>query len=832
MHNNKYVMNKVTNALVGLFALIILSSSSCEKKDYELDQDFNSGWAFNKGDVDGVEDIDFDDSNWRKVTLPHDWAIEGPFSNEYNARTGGLPVHGIGWYRKHFTVDEKHVNKIISIEFDGVMSNSEVWVNGNHVGTRPNGYIGFEYDITKYINLGKVNVIVVKAAPEDLGARWYTGAGIYRNVRLKINNKVHIPQYGTYITTPKITSESAIVNIETSVVNNTNSETSAHLVTCIIDPNGVEVAKSTKDIIVQKGKTGIASVDLAVKAPILWEIYQPNLYKTVSEIVIKGEVVDHYETTFGIRDIEFSRDKGFQLNGKTVKLEGVCMHHDQGALGAAINYRAKERQIEIMKSMGVNAIRTSHNPPSPELLQICDKMGIVVQVEAFDEWKLGKVENGYHKYFDMWHERDLTDMIKRDRNHACVIMWSIGNEILEQSRKDGWKLTKHLNDICHRVDPTRPTTAGFNYFPAPFKNKLANYIDIVGMNYWPLNYQEILDENPNMIVYGSETSSQTSSRGVYHLPIEPMHQHSTNHVSSYDGTVGPPWAYPPDVEFEQQEKVTSSLGEFMWTGIDYLGEPTPYGGRDNSTNGYWNDDWPSRSSYFAPVDLAGFPKDRYYLYQSQWTEEPMVHVLPHWNWEGKEGDIIPVYSYTNCDEVELFVNGKSMGKKVKGFDLTPIPAEFHFFEKGTYESKYRLSWEVPYQAGNIKVVAYKDGKAEATKVIHTAGKPDRIELEVDRDAITADGTDLSFITARILDKDGNFCPMADNRITFSVEGFGILAATDNGDQTSLESFQADNKKAFNGMCLAIIKATNSAGTINVKASAKGISGASISIVTK
>ncbi|GAF02761.1 glycoside hydrolase family 2 TIM barrel-domain containing protein [Saccharicrinis fermentans] len=334
-------------------------------------------------------------------------------------------------------------------------------------------------------------------------------------------------------------------------------------------------------------------------------------------------------------------------------------------------------------------------PPSPELLEICDKLGIVVLVEAFDEWELGKVPNGYSKHFKRWHERDLRDMIKRDRNHPSVIMWSIGNEILEQSKKDGWKITKRLTDICHDEDPTRPTTAGFNYYPAPFKNKLADYVDIIGMNYWPLNYQEILDMNPNYMVYGSETSSQTSSRGVYHLPIEAMPKIETNQVSSYDAIVGPPWAYPPDVEFEQQEKVERSLGEFMWTGFDYLGEPTPYGGRDNSTHGYWNDNWPSHSSYFAPVDLCGFPKDRYYLYQSQWTSKPMVHVLPHWNWQEKEGDTIPVFAYTNCDEVELFVNEKSMGRKVKGVDLTPIPAEFHFFEKGTYMSKYRLSWKVP-----------------------------------------------------------------------------------------------------------------------------------------
>ncbi len=813
-------------------AVFAFGLGACQQSSSIPDQDFNKDWLFFKGEYEKAEKADLDDSAWRKLNLPHDWAIEGPFSNENNARTGGLPVHGTGWYRKHFQVEEKFSDKEIAIEFDGAMNNAHVWVNGEFAGNRPYGYIGFELNITPFIKFGEDNVIAVRLSPEDLSARWYPGAGIYRNVRIKINNKLHIPQWGTKIRTPHITDKNASVEITTSVCNQSKSQQTAKLETILIDAKGNEVCTTNSDIIIQAETTGYVDQKMNIENPLRWDLETPHLYKAVSNIYLKGKLIDRFETNFGVRSIQFSSENGFQLNGRTVKLNGVCMHHDLGPLGAAVNYRATERQMQIMKSMGVNALRTSHNPPSPEILQICDKLGIVVQVEAFDEWQMGKVPNGYNKYFDQWHEKDLRDMIKRDRNHPSVIMWSIGNEILEQSRKDGWKIAKKLTDICHDEDSTRPSTAGFNYYPAPFTNKLAKYVDIVGMNYWPLNYTEILEKNPDMIVYGSETSSQTSSRGVYHFPIEAKEKHETNQVSSYDVTVGPPWAYPPDVEFEQQEKETRSLGEFMWTGFDYLGEPTPYGGKDNSTNGYWNADWPSRSSYFAPVDLCGFPKDRYFLYQSQWTKEPMVHVLPHWNWENKTGDTIPVMAYTNCDEVELFVNGKSYGKKVKGVDLTPIPAEFHFFEKGTYYSKYRLSWNVPYQAGELKVVGYQNGKKQAEKTIKTAGKPYQIKLIADRSNIKADAKDLSFISVRVEDKDGNLCPKANDLINFTVDGKGSIAAVGNGDATSTEPYQANYRNAFNGLCLLIVKSTDKAGKIRITASSNGLQAQEIVLNTK
>lgn len=826
------LFKKTIIPVISSFLLLVIFSCKNQQTLVEEDQNFNANWLFQKDTLAGAEAISYDDQQWEKVNLPHDWAISGPFDRKYNARTGGLPVYGEAWYRKHFTVDKAFAQKQVSIEFDGAMSNAKVYLNGEFVGERPYGYIGFELNLTPFIKFGEENVLAVKLAPEDLSQRWYPGAGLYRNVRLKYNESVHIPQWGTYITTPTVSAEKSIVKIETTIKNTQDINVNGVLVTTILNADGEVVATQSTEFTADSKSAVVESQEIEVVNPVLWDLDAPVLYKAISKVQLNDVIVDDYTTDFGIRTIEFSKDKGFLLNGKAVEMNGVCMHHDLGPLGAAVNYRATERQMQIMKSMGTNALRTSHNPPSPEMLQVCDKLGIVVIVEAFDEWQMAKVPNGYHKYFDEWHEKDLRDMIKRDRNHPSVIMWSIGNEILEQSKPDGWKLTKHLNDICHDEDITRPTTIGFNYFPAPFKNKLAYEVDIVGMNYWPENYGDILKENPDMILYGSETSSQTSSRGIYHLPIEFTEKHETNHVTSYDVIVGPPWAYPPDVEFDAQAKEPRSLGEFIWTGFDYLGEPTPYGGRDNSTHGYWNDDWPSHSSYFAPVDLCGFPKDRFYLYQSQWTTEPMVHVLPHWNWEGKEGETIPVFSYTNCEEVELFVNGKSFGKKVKGKDFTEIPAEYHEFEKGMYKTKYRLSWNVPYQPGSLKVVGYIGGKEVTSKEIKTAGAPSKINVIADRTEIDADGNDLSFITVRVEDAEGNLCPNAANLVQFSIEGAGVIEAVGNGDQTSLTSFKGKEMNAFSGLCMVIIRSTEKAGKITVTAKSSNLKAGIVAVTTK
>ncbi|MEK9529979.1 MAG: DUF4982 domain-containing protein, partial [Flavobacteriaceae bacterium] len=472
----------------------------------------------------------------------------------------------------------------------------------------------------------------------------------------------------------------------------------------------------------------------------------------------------------------------------------------------------------------------------PEQVQLCDQMGLMIQVEAFDVWQMAKVKNDYSKHFDKWHERDLRDMIRTFRNSPSVVMWSIGNEILEQAHKTkGREIAHKLADICRDEDSTRPVTAGFNYYPAPINNGLAEALDVVGWNYKPRKYEEVVEKHPDWIVYGSETASTVSSRGTYHLPIEKYEKHESLQITSYD-FIGPPWAYPPDIEFEALEKTPNNLGEFIWTGFDYLGEPTPYGGKDNSTNGYWNGDWPARSSYFGAVDLCGLPKDRFYLYQSQWTSAPMVHVLPHWNWEGKENEIIPVFSYTNAEEVELFVNGKSFGKKRKGMDKAPIPINFIDWEggryTGTFMSPYRLMWEVPYQPGSIEVIAYTNGERVATKRIHTATKPAKIELVPDRTVLNADGQDISFITVRITDKDGNLCPNADNLVKFSVSDLGTIAAVGNGDPATTAAFQSNKRKAFNGQCMLMVKTTKTSGSITVQATSDTLQTASVSLTVE
>lgn len=796
------------------------------------DINFNESWTFFNAEAEGAEKVDFDDSKWRKLNLPHDWAIEGPFDKKYNARAGGLPFHGTGWYRKSFKVPATAKNKVVRVEFEGAMYDAHVWVNGQLVGNRPYGYIGFEFDISKYLKYGDVeNVIAVRLRPQDFSSRWYPGAGLYRSVWLKIDEQVHVGQWGSYVTTPTVTEKLAVIQNETTVVNKSNQAVKVNVKHEYFDPKGKSVATVEEDISIEANTSAISALYAKVKNPIRWDIYQPNLYNTVTTVTQNKKVVDVYETKIGLRSIAYTTD-GFFLNGKKVRFNGVCLHHDNGALGSAVYKRADERKLQIMIDMGVNAIRTSHNPPSREFLELCDELGLVVLDEAFDVWKMEKVENGYNVYFDEWAERDLKDMIKRDRNHPSVIMWSIGNEIIEQKdRKNGWKVAKQLNDYCKEIDPTRPTSAGFNHYSAPYDNNMAQQVDIAGANYKPSKYKELSSNYPELPLYGSETSSCTSSRGIYHLPIEKYKTHESLHVTSYD-IVGPPWAYPPDIEFHFQELNPRVMGEFIWTGFDYLGEPTPYGGKDNSTNGYWNGDWPSHASYFGAVDMCGFPKDRFYLYQSQWSTKPMIHLLPHWNWKGMEGKTIPVYCYTNLDEAELFVNGKSMGKKVKGKDLTEIKVGFLRYEPKTFKSKYRLSWDVPYQAGNIKVVGYKNGKVVKEEQIFTAGKPAKVSVSVDRKEIAADGSDLAYVTVRIEDKNGNLCPNADNLVNFSVKGAGELLAVDNGNQISLESFQANHRKAFSGMCLAVIKSSKKAGTIKLTAKSKSLRSASVRIVTK
>jgi beta-galactosidase len=825
-------MEKVLK-IVGLVIFVMTSLMTTHAQN-RVRESFNQDWLFSKGETGGEETVDFRDSDWRELDLPHDWAIEGPFDQSHDARTGGLPVYGTAWYRKHFFIGEDQKGKSITIEFDGVMNNAEVFLNGEKVGARPFGYIGFQVDLTPHIRLGEENVIAVRVNPEELSARWYPGAGIYRNVWLETKAPVHVAHWGTYITTPEVSQSEARVSIETTIQKSKMQQGDFVLNTRVENPEGELVAEGNTSFSFSDTDTAVVNQSLTVKNPLLWDTEAPHLYTARSVIRQGGKDIDNYSTEFGIRTIEYSAEKGFLLNGRPFRFKGVCLHHDLGPLGAAVNYRATERQLEIMKEMGVNAIRTSHNPPSPEQLELCDKMGLLVQVEAFDEWKTGKVENGYSKVWDQWHETDLRDMIRRDRNHPSVVMWSIGNEIREQQRKHGGEMAHMLTEICHDEDPTRPVTAGFNNYPQSVDNGFAGAIDLVGFNYKPTQYNNLLWKHPDWIVYGSETSSCVSSRGVYHLPLENYDKHESKQITSYD-IVSPPWAYPPDFEIFAQETMTRSLGEFVWTGFDYLGEPTPYNGRDNETHGKWTGDWPARSSYFGIVDLCGFPKDRFYFYQSVWTDDPMVHILPHWNWEETGHDSIPVFCYTNCDEAELFLNGQSLGKKVMGKDKTTIPAVFNWWKKPetTWDSPYRLSWNVKYEPGELKVVAWKDGEVAARKTIVTAGKPAQVNLVPDRKVIQADGYDLSFITVRIEDNEGNICPLADNLVKFKVKGPATIAAVGNGNAATTEPFQADYRKAFNGLCMLIIKSeAGKSGKVRITAESDRLKSGQVQVITQ
>ena len=820
-------MKKTILILIVILANIVGYSTERES--------FNEGWKFLNENCDGGETIGYDDSNWRELNLPHDWAIEGDFDIKHNARTGGLPVNGTGWYRKKFMMPASSEGKNVNILFDGAMNDAHIWINGKFVGNRPYGYASFSFDISSYLHYGeKENVIAVRLQPEDLSSRWYPGAGIYRNVWLYVDNPIHIPIWGTEVTTPTVTDKLAVVQIQTKIKNNSKLPENAIVkYTILSTDNKIAGQKNSISVDIAAESDNSTGNWINIENPQLWDIDSPHLYSLKSELFVNDKLVDETITKFGIRSIHYDTT-GFYLNGRKVRFNGVCLHHDNGPLGGAFNRRADERKLEIMKEMGANAIRTSHNPPAPEFLDLCDSLGLLVIDEMFDGWKMPKTEKDYGLDFEEWGLRDLEDIMLRDKNHPSIVMWSIGNEVLEQiqEKSNGWVMAKELAAKTRAIDPTRPSTIGFNYYPQPFIYNMAQQLDVVGLNYKPVKYKPTKEKYPDLIIYGSETSSCTSSRGVYHLPIEKYKKHPSKQVTSYD-IIGPPWAYPPDIEFHFLEENPTSLGEFIWTGFDYLGEPTPYGGSDNFTNGYWNDDWPSRSSYFGAVDLAGLPKDRFYLYQSQWSEEPMVHLLPHWNWEGMEGEIIPVYAYTNCDEAELFLNGKSLGKRVKGKDLTTIKVKFNDYADSVFHSPYRLSWNVPYEKGELKVIAYKDGKATKEKVIKTAGKPYRVKLEIDRQEILADGKDLVYATVTIVDKKGVPCPNADNLVKFHTLGVGEVIAVGNGDATSTASFKVNYRNAFSGKCIAIIQSKkNQAGKIRLTASSSRLKSDIIELYSK
>ena len=823
--------------------LLILLSISCTEDKSRTVSSFNEGWRFYLGDNAEASSSGFDDRGWRQLDLPHDWAIEGAFSGEHPSGSGGgaLPG-GTGWYRKRFVADEELKGRKVFIDFDGVYMNSEVWINGYYLGKRPYGYISFRYDLTPHLLLGAENVIAVKVDnSEQPNSRWYSGCGIYRNVWLTVVNPVYVDHWGTFVTTPEISDESAVVNVATRLKNDTHGVVVVQLRTSIVDTSGNRVATTESDEELEAGGGVEITQRLQVDHPERWTIENPNLYTVVSEIIQDGKEIDRYATPLGIRTFTFDPDKGFFLNGKSTKIKGVCMHHDLGSLGAAVNRRAIERQLEILKEMGVNGIRCSHNPPAPELLQLCDEMGFIVMNETFDMWRKRKTTYDYSRYFNKWYEKDMTDHMLRDRNHPSVFMWSIGNEVLEQwthadadtldirqanlllnlQRDEGdlltpedelsinALLTQKLATLAKQLDPTRPITAGNNE-PNPWNHLfLADTLDIIGINYHLDDFDRVKANYPDKPFIATETTSALATRGYYRMPGDSAYIWPTRwdvpffdssySCSSYDNN-HVPWGSTHEESWRKVKNNDYVSGFYIWTGFDYIGEPTPY----------W---FPARSSYFGIVDLAGFPKDAYYFYQSEWTDKPMLHVFPHWNWE--EGQEVDIWAYyNNADEVELFLNGVSQGIRKKEKDV------FHVF------------WRLRYEPGSVKVVTRNGGKEVLMREIRTAGEPWQIRLTPDREMIDAGVTDLSFITVEVLDKEGNLCPNADNLIYFDISGNGSIVGVDNGSPISMESFKKPYRKAFYGKCLVIVQGGKKGGSILMKASSENLISSAAEITVK
>ena len=754
---------------------------------------------------------DFDDSEWRHLNLPHDWAIEGPFNIDYNGSTGKLPYWGIRWYRKTLELSQDDAGKQIYLDIDGAMSYASVWCNGQYVGGWPYGYASFRLDLTPYIKAGQKNVLAIRLDNPDDTSRWYPGSGIYRNVWLVKTSPVHVEQWGTFVRNQQVDSEIAVMEMGVNIENHAGKDVQVKLQTSVYlqgkdgRPVGEEVTQSmTKDIAIKKDSWSSARFEFKVDKPKLWDIDTPNCYVAVSRVFMDGKEMDSYETPFGIRTIEFTHDQGFMLNGQKVAIKGVCMHHDLGALGAAFNEVAAERQLRIMKEMGANAIRTSHNPPAPELVALCDRMGLMMQLELADTWQKGKRKNDYNLLFDDWSEADMRSLVRHYRNHPSVIMWSIGNEMPDQTTDQGVIIARNLTAYCHDEDPTRPTSLGCNKRDAVFRD-IVNQVDIFGLNYFHKTYPVFKEQNPTRRYHASETSSATSSRGEYFFPVttDVNDSRSGFQLSSYDmTTIG--WGCAPEVQFKMNEEYSFMSGEFVWTGFDYLGEPTPYN-KDLTNLLNFSDPnelekarkeleelgkikTPSRSSYFGIVDLCGFPKDRYYNYKSYWRPDvPTVHILPHWNWQERIGEITPVHIYTSGDAVELFLNGKSLGRREK----------VHSYD--------RLTWDdVRYEPGSLRAIAYKNGQKWAEELVETTGKPAALQVTAEKTELKNDGTDLSFIRVAVVDSQGRVVPRSKNHLKFFVTGPAEIIATDNGDATSLLPFQLSERDAYNGLALVIL----------------------------
>ncbi|MBP3356422.1 MAG: DUF4982 domain-containing protein [Rikenellaceae bacterium] len=782
-------------------------------------------WKFTRDDSPEFSAARFDDRGWQQVTVPHDWAIYGPFDKEIDmqrvaieqngeriptektGRTGALPYIGTGWYRTSFRLAPEQAGKRVVITFDGAMSDAQVWVNGRKAGNWPYGYSTFWFDLSELVVPGE-NTVAVRLENLERSSRWYPGAGLYRPVHLTVCEPFSIEKWGVTVTTPEADEQWASVEVRTAFTR-PRADGTLRIDNKVFDGDGRQVTSASSQDVRLYG--GCHRTRFILPSPRLWSPETPELYTLLTEVYLDDRLVDTDTTRFGVRTLSFTPERGFELNGKQRKIKGVCLHHDLGPLGAAVNEAALRRQIRILKQMGCDAIRTAHNMPSPQQMDICDEMGMMVMAESFDEWMYAKCKNGYNRFFAEWYERDLTNLVRCHRNHPSIIMWSTGNEIPEQGARDGQKWAYRLQQICHREDPTRPVTNGMDRVDAAIANQFAATHDIVGLNYRTHKYRTAYDALPQGFILGSETASTVSSRGVYKFPVQEYKdkRYDDGQCSSYD-LEACNWSNIPEDDWLLQDDQQWVIGEFVWTGFDYLGEPTPY-----------DEVWPSRSSYFGICDLAGLPKDRYYLYRSRWnTAEPTLHILPHWNWQGREGETTPVFVYTSYPSAELFVNGVSQGRRTK--------------DPASRENRYRLRWnEVEYQPGTLRAVAYDaDGNAVAEKEIRTAGAPRGLVLEADRRVLKADGRDLSFITVRAVDKQGNFCPLADNALEFSVSGEGAFRAVCNGDATSTELFHLPAIKLFNGMAVVIVRSTDRAGEMELTVKGRNLKTAALKIRTE
>ena len=771
---------------------------------------FNNNWKFTKGNPENAQSTNFDDSSWEKVNLPHDWAIKGPFNEQENGSTGKLPWRGEGWYRNTFTLSSEDQGKVVYIKFDGVMSSPQIFVNGEPAGKWDYGYSSFYLDISDFVKYGQENGIAVYVDNRKHDSRWYPGAGIYRKVEMMTTEKVHEEIWGTYITTPVVSQSYAEMRILSNVWNKDSEDKKVTVEAVLVSPEGFEIKTvASRQRTLPAGSLFQFDNWMTVVRPQIWDVDHPVLYSIKTKVIVDGKVVDSNETPFGFRSFEFTADDGFHLNGRRLQLRGVNLHHDHGPLGAAFNKRSMERKLEILKEMGCNAVRTSHNICAPELIELCDKMGLLVFNEAFDKYDK-KADIFEATDFYEFGERVIKNFVLRDRNNPSVFIWSVGNEMgdIQSNSNFGLQRLAAMVGLVRKYDITRPVTMACDQESNAHWRHF-DYYDVHAWNYGQ-RWETARKLDPSKSVIISESASTVSTRGFYELPLpeKPTDFSQSNQVSSYD-LHAPSWAEVCDDDFMWQENDKYIAGEFVWTGFDYLGEPTPYSS--------------SRSSYFGIVDLCGIPKDRYYLYQSYWRpEKDLIHILPHWNWPGHEGKKVPVFVYTNGDEAELFLNGKSLGKQSKK-PKSEISTE-----------RYRLMWhDVVYEAGELKAVAYRAGKVIGEKVLRTAGEAYTLKLTPDRSRLKASGEDLSFILVEACDKNGNLCPLADYMINFELKGPGEIAGVGNGNPQSHEPFVAPYRKLFNGKAMLIVRTTaNKPGKITVEASAEGLKPAKTSLTSE